>query len=145
MGRITKKWGLLGTEDILRANHNVWTKHLVRLVLQYGITMLKFRNSLVHGTEGGISIVERIKVKNIVSEAYERIGPWVSEAQRWMFLKPLPEKLEEPSGLLISWMNRVKKVFPTKYKEIRAGIGTVDSLGTEINYILARKVGQTGL
>ena len=62
-----------------------------------------------------------------------------------MFFTPLPEKLEEPFGLLISWLDGVKNVFPTEYKEIRARIGTVDPLGKEINYILAQKVGQTGI
>ena len=68
-GRLSQAWG-----DFLTDTHigetNQWIGKTIRLFWAYGLDLWTLRNTLVHGSQGEISHLEKLKIDRMVSTIY---------------------------------------------------------------------------
>ena len=122
-----------------------WSKNLARLAIQFGLNMWSFRNTKVHGDTIGISVQAEKKLRLLVENIYSDIAPWASEDTQWLFQTPLADRLNDPYGQLVAWVDSIRKLFPSEYKTVHKIVCTKDILGRELEYVLRKKSGPTGL
>ena len=144
-GRISVRWKDNGPSLDYPKDAIEWSKNLVRLALQFGLNMWSFRNKLVHGDSFGISIPAEQKLRLLVETIYSDIAPWSPEETQWLFQTPLADRLNAPYGQLVAWVDSIRKVFPSDYSMVHKTVCSQDMLGRELEYVLTKKSGLTGL
>ena len=143
-GRAARKWRVVGPKEGYTKDGLEWTKLLVREILQYGITLWKNRNQMVHGNQGNVSLAAATYTSQMVESLYLRIAPWAPTDTQWLFQTALQDRLREPYGLQVAWIDGIRRVFPEEYREIQGDSGRYDMLSNEIEFILHNQSGLAG-
>lgn len=99
---------------------------------------------MVHGSNGGVSLAAETKARKMIEMVYQRIEPWITQEERWLFHTRIHDKLREPYGLQVAWLDGVRRIYPDQYTEIRKELGQSDIIGTELEYLLGKKAGLLG-
>lgn len=116
-GRISTTFGSIGPIDTTSPLSSQWARTVAAAGIEYGMNLWVYRNTLIHGNEGGISKYEEYKTDLIISSLYERVAPLISPTHNWLFHVPLLVKLGEPFSVKVAWLDSVRKLYPEGYKE----------------------------
>ena len=100
---------------------------------------------MVHGNHGSFSLASATCTRKMVENLYHRIGPWAPiDTQQWLFHTELHNRLREPYGLQVAWLDGIWQVFPEEYREIQNDLGQYDMIEKELEYILQHQAGLAG-
>ncbi len=99
---------------------------------------------MVHGNKGSVSLAAETKARKMIEMVYQRIEPWINQEERWLFHTGLHDKLREPYGLQVAWLDGVRRIFPDEYTEIKKDLGQSNIMGKELEYILGKIAGISG-
>ena len=144
LGRVAQQWQVVGPTNGYTKEGKEWTKSLIREVFRYGITLWTSRNQMVHGNQGSVSLAAATHTRKMVENLYHRIGPWAPTDKKWFFHTELNNRLREPYGLQVAWLDGIRRVFPEEYREIQNDLGQYDMIGKELEYILQHQPGLAG-
>ncbi len=96
---------------------------------------------MVHGSQGSVSLAAETKASTMIEMVYQWIAPWIKHEEKWLFSTGLQDKLRDPYGLKVAWLEGVRRIFPDEYTEINHELGQSDIIGQELAYILGKKAG----
>ena len=107
------------TADFGRANYEAtsegerkmdpvtWTTKLIKEIWVLGLDLWKQRNMKVHGSEY-ISIEEKVRIAERITELYTKIKPKVSPTDEWLFNKSVKKRLEQSYMAQVGWVEQVE-------------------------------------
>ena len=119
-GRIAIQWEPVVAAHVPHpqdASQYRWTGKMVRLFWDYDLDLWKLRNTLVHGTSGELSNMDKHKIVLMVRAAYCELGPHVNELTKEFFSIPETERITESYRSKQAWLGSVRVLFP-KWLEI---------------------------
>ena len=111
-GRIAKRWMEVGPQEEFQATPELWAKKIVGALLDFGITLWKFRNKVIHGEGGGPSTLECWKTKEMIHTLYEKLAPHCHQEHRWLFSEHKEDKLQESHSVQVAWVDSVRRLYP---------------------------------
>ena len=140
-GRISMKWKLIGPTDSFREDKDNWSKLIVERLLNFGISLWKQRNILVHGTAGGTSKSNIIKTSAMIGYFYDELLPKIDIENKWLFTSTLEQKLAEPYAVQVAWVDSVRRLYPDLYSKVKYKVGKGTFTKKNLEYIKETSVG----
>ena len=142
-GRISTKWKEVELIPEYKKTPSDWAAELVRKLLNMGMILWRQRNTLFHGNDGEISKLEITKVQTIIQMIYTDIAPLSKPEHRWLFATPLNVRITEHYALHITWIDSVRRLYRTQYKELVTQVGNQTLFDQELEYLKSHR-GHTG-
>ena len=134
-GRISTQWKNVGLLEEYKKTPSDWAAELVSKILDMGRILWRHRNTLFHGNDGEISKMEIQKVQTIIRRIYSDIVPISKVDHGWLFATPLADRLMEHYSLHITWIDSIRRLYPTEYSEVITEVGNQALFDREIEYV----------
>ena len=126
LGRIAQQWDALAQYNVgfdRELRPGIWTKRAVNLFWNFGLELWTIRNKTVHGTLGGISVLEQERISRLVSLIYSDLIPLI-ERRGQVVIDRTEESIHDSSyQSQVAWLSRLQYLYPSEYKDIAARIG----------------------
>ena len=132
-GRLAKQWEPIVQENTMAESDVTqyrWTGKIIRAFWEYGLEVWKIRNTLVHGTTGDISNLEKRKVDNMIRAIYSDICPGARRITREFFSIPETDRVSQTYKSKKAWLESVRVLFPKQFSSLENSV--VGRLQTEI-------------
>ena len=136
-GRISKYWQEIGPTTEYIERPEIWATKIVNAVITFGITLWKKRNQIIHGNDGGISKLVLQKTEMTIRTLYDEICPTCHPSHQWLFQTLLEERLRETHPVQIAWIDSIRRIYPSRFKDATTRMGQVVFPAAEIEYIKA--------
>ena len=140
-GRISLKWKQIGPTDSFRNDKDSWSKLIVERLLNFGISLWKQRNILVHGNAGGTSKSDITKTEAMIGFFYDELLPKIDIETKWLFTTTLEQKLAEPYAAQVAWVDSVRRLYPDLYSKGKYKVGQGNFTKKHLEYIKETSVG----
>ena len=136
-GRVSKKWTAL-VDDTAPGTGSQWTRKTIRLFWTYGLDLWTLRNSMVHGSPGEISNLEKEKIDRMVSELYDQFLPRTHSWYKDFFNIPKEERIAQSYKSKKAWLESIRALLPSQFKMLeRTVVGNlrfdISSAGTSMH------------
>ena len=124
-GRIALKWETIITDQVSNEQEVYqyrWTGKMVRLFWDYGLDLWRIRNTLVHGTPGELSNVDKHKIDLMVQATYRNLGPCANELTKEFFSIPERDRMTQSYKSKRAWLSSVKILFPDQFYSLETSV-----------------------
>ena len=112
--------------ETIPGNRFSWTSKLIRWCWGFGIDLWLARNTLVHASDGVVSLHEKHMIRAKISALYEHMQPSVCYRRDEIFSLSEQEMEKQPIQNQIAWLERLKYLFPESFNTIiKETVGTV--------------------
>ena len=126
-GRLSTKWEIIAN-TAHEGMHFMWTGKIVRLFWEYGLDIWAIRNTLVHGTTGEFSQLERDKIDKMITALYQQVLPHAHSWTHDMFNLSERARASTSYHSKCAWIHSFRLLIPEKIKELeRTVIGDLQS------------------
>ena len=119
-GRISIAWELClrksGEEG--QTVDNRWTTKAIQRSWQFGLELWAVRNKLVHGSTGGVSQLELLRVTQLVQIMNRELVPRLDPNMRQVVLRPESDLLALSYPGQLAWLGKLKFLCPIWYREL---------------------------
>ena len=110
LGRIAQDWEQIARHDSsgdIQQRSWTWTKQVIRIVWKYGLTLWQSRNSMVHGIEGSVLILDHTRTLELVKAMYSDLLPEVQCNRQDIFPLLEREMLEQTHQSQAAWLAKL--------------------------------------
>ena len=100
------------------ASPGIWTRKAVKLCWQFGLDCWRVRNQVVHGKTGGVSGLEKERVKEIIRIMYSQLLPEIPQRHQDILTQTEEEVTSLPYPSQVAWLGHLKFLSPDRFKEV---------------------------
>ena len=132
LGRLSGKWLEIEFRETYNKKPETWAQDLICQLLQMGVELWKYRNQLIHGNDNEISLIQADTTQRLVDHLYNTLQGMENRDSQWLFTRPEDNSIFTLYSQQIAWLDGIKRIFPSKYREAVAYLKTEDVLTSEL-------------
>ena len=132
LGRIAKQWREIGPLNGDGRVRTIWARRAAQVGIEYGLVLWCKRNTLVHGTDGRVSKLEKHLMINKITTLYDELQATVQPEYKWLFSTSVESKIREPYSCQVAWVDSIRRLCPEKYEEVLIATGCSSNTRGEI-------------
>ena len=95
-----------------------WVGKTIKNCWVFGLELWKTRNGFIHGTDGTISILEKARMKELISRLFQHRFDMTGSQALGLFQGGEEALLKQGHSTQLAWVERIRYLYPSSYSEI---------------------------